>query len=176
MRISVITAMLPAPETDKSDFPEVRISGARVSEEARMNANQPDRMQQFDAELAALRIKGGSSATERLLIRLSALAMTVGLVAVCLANTTIVSDGYTTTTGLLGVGFTVVGGAVFLRYSLGQYLRYWLLRQIHEQRIQTDRLLGSGAAGTADGPDAHPDWPRVWPEAPTAATDPAPSA
>lgn len=32
--------------------------------------------------------------------------------------------------GLAAVGF---GGVLFLRYSLGQLLRFWLLRMLHEQ-------------------------------------------
>jgi hypothetical protein len=33
--------------------------------------------------------------------------------------------------------------AVFLRYSLAQFLRFWLARLIYEQQAQTDRVLGS---------------------------------
>ena len=33
-------------------------------------------------------------------------------------------------------GITTTGSAVFLRYSLAQFLRLWLVRLIHEQRQQ----------------------------------------
>lgn len=35
--------------------------------------------------------------------------------------------------GIAGVAAVVFGGVVFLRYSLGQLLRFWLLRMLHEQ-------------------------------------------
>ena len=36
--------------------------------------------------------------------------------------------------GLAGVGITVMGAAVFLRYSLGRFLRAWMLRLVYEQQ------------------------------------------
>jgi hypothetical protein len=33
---------------------------------------------------------------------------------------------------ILGVAISLVGGFVYLRFSIGRYLRFWLLRQIHE--------------------------------------------
>ena len=38
--------------------------------------------------------------------------------------------------GLAGVGVTVMGAAVFLRYSLGRFLRAWMLRLVYEQQQQ----------------------------------------
>lgn len=35
--------------------------------------------------------------------------------------------------GIAGIAAVVFGGVVFLRYSLGQLLRFWLLRMLHEQ-------------------------------------------
>ena len=35
---------------------------------------------------------------------------------------------------LLGVSVTVLGAALFLRYSVARFLRFWLLRLIYEQR------------------------------------------
>jgi hypothetical protein len=40
-----------------------------------------------------------------------------------------------------------VGAAVFLRYSLARFLRFWLLRQLYEGQAQVDQLvahLGNG--------------------------------
>lgn len=34
--------------------------------------------------------------------------------------------------GIAGVAAVGLGGVVFLRYSLGRLLRYWLLRMLHE--------------------------------------------
>ena len=40
-------------------------------------------------------------------------------------------------------GATVLGAAVFLRYSLAAFLRFWLARLIYEQQSQTERLLAA---------------------------------
>jgi hypothetical protein len=45
------------------------------------------------------------------------------------------------TLALGGVAAAVVGAALFLRYSLAGFLRFWLARLIYEQKAQTDRLL-----------------------------------
>src|SRR3954468_15694822 len=45
------------------------------------------------------------------------------------------------TIGLIGVALSVVGAALFLRYSIAQFLRFWLARFIYEQRTQTDRVV-----------------------------------
>lgn len=131
------------------------------------------RTQDFDRDLAALKIKGGSSAGERPIANLGIFLIVVGVVLTVVANTTIVEESYTVTTGLMGIAITIAGGAIFLRYSLGRYLRFWLLRQIHEQRVQTDRLVavlgrraGEGGAVVESDATASADWPRVWPGPP----------
>jgi len=45
------------------------------------------------------------------------------------------------TVGLIGVAVSVVGGAMFLRYSIAQFLRFWLARFVYEQQAQTDRVV-----------------------------------
>ncbi len=40
------------------------------------------------------------------------------------------------------MGFTVVGAALFVVFTLTRYFRYWLVRLIYEQREQTDQLRG----------------------------------
>jgi hypothetical protein len=42
---------------------------------------------------------------------------------------------------LIGVAVTVAGAAVFLRYSMAQFLRFWLARLSYEQQHQTDRVV-----------------------------------
>jgi hypothetical protein len=34
---------------------------------------------------------------------------------------------------------------VFLRYSLAQFLRFWLLRQVYEQRVAIDEASKRGS-------------------------------
>lgn len=42
------------------------------------------------------------------------------------------------TLAVAGLTATVLGGAVFLRYSFGRLLRFWLLRILHEQHRGND--------------------------------------
>jgi TRAP-type C4-dicarboxylate transport system permease small subunit len=45
------------------------------------------------------------------------------------------------TIGLIGVAVTIVGAALFVRYSVAQFLRFWLARLTYEQQAQTDRIV-----------------------------------
>ena len=42
---------------------------------------------------------------------------------------------------LIGVTVAVTGGALYLKGALAGFLRFWLVRDLHERRAQTDRLL-----------------------------------
>jgi hypothetical protein len=37
----------------------------------------------------------------------------------------------------------VTGAAVFLRYSLARFLRFWLLRQLYEGQSHIDQIVGA---------------------------------
>jgi hypothetical protein len=50
---------------------------------------------------------------------------------------------YVISGGLAGVVAAVIGSALFLRFSLGRYLRYWIIRLVHEDREQTDRVVAA---------------------------------
>jgi hypothetical protein len=42
---------------------------------------------------------------------------------------------------VIGVTVSVTGAALFLRYSIAQFLRFWLARLTYEQHAQTDRVV-----------------------------------
>ena len=94
------------------------------------------REETFRADVAALKVRGGIVGRERLLARVGAAMLVIG-VALC-GVAYLLSSGTTNpleqrdamTVGLSGVAVTVAGGAVFLRYSLGALLRLWLARQV----------------------------------------------
>ncbi|MGH9210677.1 MAG: hypothetical protein ACRD2C_08335 [Acidimicrobiales bacterium] len=107
-----------------------------------------DRLDEFQAELSRLRLKRPSRDEEQRLILAGIALMAVGLVAVVLGylgasgtNDFSSQVPYLLSGGVLGLGLTVVGAALFLRYSLGRYLRFWLLRVIYEQHATTDRQV-----------------------------------
>ena len=123
----------------------------------------PDRLEEFQSELARLRVKSRSADDEQRLLFAGIILMPVGLVLVLVgyvgaSGTTDLSAQvpYLLSGGVFGLGLTVVGAALFLRYSLGRYLRFWLLRLIYEEHTTADRQvdaierLGQQIAGRRD--------------------------
>jgi hypothetical protein len=99
-----------------------------------------DRRAAFEAEISRIQLKAGSAANERRFIRGGLAAMATGVVvalvaflfSVGMADTRdVISMGILATFGLT---LTVGGAAVFLRYALGRFFRFWLLRLIYEER------------------------------------------
>ena len=96
---------------------------------------QPARVEQFQQEIDAMQLRDPAVTRERNLLRLGGILMVAGIVvaagAYVLDRSANVNSGQAQqldalSLGLLGVAITVVGGAMFLRYSLGQFLRFWL--------------------------------------------------
>ena len=122
---------------------------------------QPDRVEQFKADIADMKITDPSASRDQLVTRLGWVAMGAGLVLPLAAY--LMSHGTTNPLtqrdaiilALLGVALAVVGGALYLRGALAGFLRFWLVRDLHERRVQTDRLL-----------DARSDDPTTDPSAP----------
>ena len=50
---------------------------------------------------------------------------------------------------MLGLGLIVAGAALFVRYSMTRYMRFWLLRMVYEERSQTDRTVEAMNSGVA---------------------------
>jgi hypothetical protein len=48
---------------------------------------------------------------------------------------------------LLGVSCAVAGGALYLKGALAGFLRFWLVRDLHERRAQTDRIVAGLGGG-----------------------------
>lgn len=100
------------------------------------------RLGEFEAEVAGLRIKGGSIERERQLttVGLALVVVGIGLAVVMVFLSSSASDSRDSLTyisgGILAFSLAVVGAVVWLRYSLTHYLRYWLLRLIYEERSQ----------------------------------------
>jgi hypothetical protein len=116
--------------------------------------DHPDRVEQFKTEIAQMKLPDPSSGRDRLLLRGGAVLMAAGIVVAIVGYS--ISHG--TTNGLqqndaqivaiIGLTLAVVGGALFVRYSIAHFLRFWLARLSWEQQSQTDRLIE--AMGTRD--------------------------
>ncbi|HEX2577676.1 MAG TPA: hypothetical protein VHK88_15090 [Aquihabitans sp.] len=120
----------------------------------------PQRVEQFKGEIAEMKLPDQASGRDRTLLRVGAVLMAVGVVLAPVAYA--MSHGTTNplqqrdalVLAITGLVLAVVGGALFVRYSVAQFLRFWLARLSWEQQAQTDRVVdaiqGEGG-GTGPG-------------------------
>ncbi|MET7769310.1 hypothetical protein [Nocardia sp. NPDC005366] len=107
------------------------------------------RADRFVQELNALKIPDPAAGRSGLWLRTGVTLMVVGLVVAVLAY--FMSHGTTDplaqrdaiTLALGGVAATVVGSALFLRYSLTNFLRFWLARQSYDLDALGNRVVGN---------------------------------
>ncbi len=98
------------------------------------------RREQFEEEIAAVRIRTGKAEAEQRFTILGLVGLGAGIVVCLLAY--FGSQGQSDTRdvissvilALVGVSLSIAGAALFLRYSLARFLRFWLLRLIYEQQ------------------------------------------
>ena len=114
----------------------------------------PDgRLEQFKADIAEMHIKDPTASRDTMLLQVGAVLMVAGvaitIVTYFLSHATfsVADHADDTIIALIGVAITILGAALFLRYSLAAFLRFWLARLIYEQQTQTDRLLAAREPG-----------------------------
>ena len=108
-----------------------------------------ERVEQFKREIAEMGVKDPAAARDRLLLRLSVALLAVGPVLGVIAY--FMSHGTENplqqrdaiVLALIGVGLSVAGGALFVRYALASFMRFWLARLCWEQQAQTDRVVAA---------------------------------
>jgi hypothetical protein len=99
-------------------------------------AEGSEREAAFRADVAAMKVRGGTVARERALARLGGVLLVAGIVVGVVAYA--MSHGTTNPLGQrdaivlasIGVSTSIAGLALFLRYSLGALLRLWLARLV----------------------------------------------
>jgi hypothetical protein len=108
------------------------------------------RIDQFRAEVADLDIKTPADAGEKNYLVAGIVLMVIGLALIFAgywgaSGTALLAEQipYVLSGGFLGVGVMIVGAAMFVRYSLSRYLRFWLIRTIYEERAQADKVVDS---------------------------------
>jgi hypothetical protein len=122
---------------------------------------QPDRIEQFKADIAEMKIADPSTSRDQLAARLGVVAMVIGvglgIYAYSLsygadADNPAPQQRDAIVVALIGVAVAIAGAAFYLKGALAGFLRFWLLRDLHERRAQTDRLLdGLGGDQPAEG-------------------------
>ena len=124
---------------------------------------QPDRIEQFEADIADLKITDPSARRDQLSTRLGITGMVAGVVLGVYAYSLSYGAGGDNPApqqrdaivlGLVAVSVAVVGAALYVKGAMSSFLRFWLVRDLHERRAQTDRVveeLGGGAASNDPG-------------------------
>ena len=106
------------------------------------------RADRFVREIAELKIPDPAAGRPRLWLRVGVVLMIGGVVLAVAAylvshrTTSSLTQGDAVTIGLGGVTASVVGAALFIRYSLTSFLRFWLARQSFDLAMLGDRLTG----------------------------------
>ncbi|MCC6226871.1 MAG: hypothetical protein IT195_10770 [Microthrixaceae bacterium] len=118
---------------------------------------QPDRVAEFTAEIESMKLKAGGAEGEKRLLLLGVLAVGAGIVLAVIGGVQVVNaetlmdqQAYLATGAFLGIALMVAGAALFVRYSLARYLRFWMVRLVFESRANADRIVD--AIERASGP------------------------
>lgn len=109
-----------------------------------------DPADEFIAEVADIRLKaaGRDTALLRLSTVLMPLGIILGVVALLLARNTDnpLDQRDAIIIAITGLSVSVVGVGLFLRYSLAEFLRFWMARLILQQQGGTARTEAGDAA------------------------------
>jgi hypothetical protein len=125
-----------------------------ASESARFSESRADR---FARELADLKISDPAAGRPRLWQRLGAAGMVAGIVLGVLSYliSAHTGDSLTASTAISialgGVTLAVAGAAVFLRYSLTGFLRFWMARQSFEMNMLAERVFAGSLLTPSEG-------------------------
>ena len=107
-----------------------------------------DRIQTFTEEIAAMKLRGARADRERFLLILGVVGLVAGVGLAIFggfqaSGTSNTGDqvAFLATGTLIGLALVIAGTAIFVRYSLARFLRFWLVRLVHEHRTETDRVI-----------------------------------
>ncbi|MCB1256609.1 MAG: hypothetical protein KDB26_05850 [Microthrixaceae bacterium] len=113
-----------------------------------MNDNDK-RIEEFRSEIETLKLKGGSAEGENRLLTLGIVLCVAGVLSAIGGAIRIASFGGSpgdqraimAQGSLLGIALVIAGAALFVRFSLARYMRFWLIRLTYESRANTDRIV-----------------------------------
>jgi hypothetical protein len=107
------------------------------------NARADQRVEQFKADVADMRLRDPATGLDRLLLRLGLLGLVAGpvlaLVAYFLSHSATgdaapLQQRDAVVQALLGVTITIVGAAFYVKAALAGFLRFWMARLVYEQQ------------------------------------------
>ena len=106
-----------------------------------------NRIEQFKADVAAMKVKTANQTAERAFQMVGIVLMVGGVIGALLAYASSlnlddqrdVMSCIVLAVALLAV--SVLGAALFLRYSFAKVLRIWLLRQLYESQANRDAIV-----------------------------------
>lgn len=122
------------------------------------------RIEQFKSEIEDLKLRGSSSDGEKRLLVLGIAMAVIGVALAVLGAIQVGATGgspadqraYMAQGSFLGLALIIAGAAIFIRFSLARYMRFWLIRLTYESRANTDRIVdaierASGLPSSAEG-------------------------
>jgi hypothetical protein len=115
-------------------------STSAPANEGSVPAAAGDRTERFRKDLAEMKIREPRVGLDSILLKLGLVGLVAGIVVAIIAyfmshgtdNPLQQRDAFTI--GLIGVTISIAGAALFLRYSLAGFLRFWLARFLFEQQ------------------------------------------
>ncbi len=109
-----------------------------------------DRIQTFTEEISELKLRGARADREHWLLVLGVVGLVAGVGMAIFggfqaSGSAILEDqiAFLATGTLIGLALVIAGTALFVRYSLARFMRFWLVRLVHEHRSETDRLISA---------------------------------
>ena len=111
-----------------------------------------DRIERLRSDAAELNV-GRSGGRDGLYQTVGAIAMAAGVVLAFVAYQLSLSKDDQRDIQSLQIlaismlALSVVGAAVFLRYSIARFLRFWLLRQLYEGQAHIDQVVAALQSG-----------------------------
>jgi hypothetical protein len=123
-----------------------------------MNEN-PQRVAEFQAEIEAMKVKAGSGTNESRLLIVGSLLAVAGLALAVYGGIMVQNDAneynqraFMATGSFIGIALLIAGAAMFVRYSMARYLRFWLIRLVYESQANTDRIVKAIEVGSGQRP------------------------
>ena len=107
-----------------------------------------ERAERFAQDIATMQIEDPSPGKHGLWLRVGGAAMALGLVLALVGvirsagTKDPLVQGDATIMAILGIAVCIVGGVIYLRYSVTKVLRFWLARMSFDLQQHADRQAG----------------------------------